>query len=134
MELKLHGNTNKLSLSNPHKPFRWRSETERLNKMKADLTSSKQDLKTSVRKKQIILYGVAWISLFFVSLDNRFNKLRNLLKIFCTEKVHTVQEYSNTGETNTEDIIWRGHEVILQYKNKIACSPINWKMNLKFHD
>lgn len=36
--------THKLRLSNPRKPFRGRPEIDLLNKMKSDLTSTKQDL------------------------------------------------------------------------------------------
>ena len=44
MELKLHGNTHKLRLSNPQKLFHGRPEIDLLNKMKSDFTSTKQDL------------------------------------------------------------------------------------------
>ena len=43
--------------------------------------------------------------------------------MFFTEKVYTVQEYSNTRETNAEDIFLRGYKLIFNHEAKIPCSP-----------
>ena len=74
--------------------------------MKSDFTSTKQDLEENMINNIKETNTFLWSSLdllISVSINDRFNKLRNLLTLFCTEKFHTVQEYSNTEERITED-------------------------------
>ena len=54
-----------------------------------------------------------------LSIEETVNCLRDLISIYCSDRVHTVSEYADTKETVTRPRLWEGLLVHLHYNKKI---------------
>ena len=52
-------------------------------------------------------------------MEERVNRLRGLISIYSSDRVHTVSEYADTKETVTRPRLWDGLLVHLHYNKKI---------------
>ena len=121
-----------LRFSNYHKPSRAVPKESRLQQLKDELVETKrevlQNLKDNIQDQcstDSMYYN--WSGLDFtirgLSLDERVNRLDALFHIFCTEKVHTVQQYLDAKETKCGDVSWNGFKIQLKFERKIECNP-----------
>ena len=124
------GNPHTMMLNHPHKPSRGVSEEQRLEKVKYDL----ENVKDAITKNIIEnvrdqcteeTYYYCWSGLDLslkLSIEQRKERLSDIVTLFCTTKVHTVQKYTNAKEEATVNDIWEGYKVELEYPAKINAS------------
>ena len=121
-----------LRFSNYHKPSRSIPKESRLEQMKDELGKTKDEVLKNLKKNiqdqcstDSMYYN--WSGLDFtikgLSLDERVLRLDPLFQIFCTEKVHTVQQYLDLKETKCGDFSWNGFKIQLKFERKIECNP-----------
>ena len=74
---------------------------------------SKQILKISVERKP------TWSGLNLedrdMPSDDQTHQLRDLITLFCIDKIHLVSKYSNKKETQTTADIWKDYKVRMIY-------------------
>lgn len=119
-DVKINNNVHTIMLNHPHKRSRNISEEERLQKIKDDLTDLKvrimENIQTNVHDQcgeNTFFYCWSGLDLTEnLSTSSRIERLRDLITLFCTSKVHTVGKY-NGNETSVTPQIWNGYTVSL---------------------
>ena len=102
--LGIKGSENKhtITLNYPHKPARNQTQEERLNKLKEELESLNEDIRSNIVENvrdqcDSSTYYYSWSGLDLelpLSLDERKKRLKDVVAIYCCDRYHTVSEYT----------------------------------------
>ena len=115
-----------MTLNYSHHPSRNTFDT-RLHSLKNELKAVKvrivDNIVDNVRDQcDDQTYFYAWSGLDLelkLSVTERVNRLRDIINVYCTERVHTVQKYRTQKEEDTVADNWEGYQVNLMYPKKI---------------
>lgn len=111
-------------LNHSHKPARRMSE-EHLVKVTQDLVNVKERIRVNIIENvrsqcDSETYYYCWSGLGLklkLSISQRKEHWKDIVVIFCTTKIFTVQKYIDANEKETEDDdSWEGFNVILTYQ------------------
>ena len=100
---KCGGNVHTMMLNHPHKPSRHVTEDERLEKVKTELTAVKEKIITNIiqnlkDQRDTEAYYFSWSGLDLqlkLSVPDRITRLKDIMTLYFTTKVHIVQKYTN---------------------------------------
>ena len=133
---RIPSNVHTMTLNHPHKSSRNITEERRLENVKDDLASVKTRIVDNIVdnvKDQCGdgTYYFSWSGLDLemkISPDERKARLKDVITLFCTERIHTVAKYANRAEVDTIPDVWEGYKVHLHYPQKISCTEAEmWK-------
>ena len=119
VDTKVMGNNHTMMLNHPHKPSRHTTEAERLQKIKDSMVNLKERIVENIVSnvedqcgENTFYYSWSGLDLEVpISIDSRIERLKDLITLFCTEKIHTVSRYNNAAETIIIPDTWEGYEV-----------------------
>ena len=119
-------------LNHSHKPARRMSE-ERLVKVTQDLVNVKERIRVNIIENvrsqcDSETYYYCWSGLDLklkLSISQRKEHWKDIVSIFCTTKIFTVQKYIDANEKETEDDdSWEGFNVTLTYQPMITYGSV----------
>ena len=122
--IKCGENKHTMTVNHPHKRSRGLTQDERLEKLKNDLVDVKERIRANIVENvrsqcNAETFYYCWSGLDLkckMSKEQRKGRLNDIISIFCTTKVFTVQRYTNAREEETEDDdSWEGFSVTLTY-------------------
>ena len=120
VEITLDSNTHTFLLNRHSKPSRNVSKQQALDKIKEKLQSIKGEIVENMNEnirdqcsKDTHFYSWSGLNLedTSLSIEERMERLNDLITLFCTEKIHLVSTYKNKKETETVEDLWNGFEV-----------------------
>ena len=65
-----------------------------------------------------------------ISTAVRGQRLKDIIAIYCSDRVHTVLDYADVKETRTKPCLWEGYSVKLHYNKKIQCTEAEFNKEL----
>ena len=120
VNIELNGNKHCFLLNKHSKPSRHRSKNEILECIKEELISLKDEILGNIKANIKDQCGeethfYSWSGLTIedqvMSSDDRIHLLRDLITLFCIDKIHLVSKYSNKRETQTTADMWKDYKV-----------------------
>ena len=65
------------------------------------------------------------------SINQRKEKLKHLLKLFCNEKIHQVIKLTKDVEKNQDPDIWQGYHIYLRHPHKLLGSVEQFELEFE---
>ena len=137
---KISGRSNKhtITLNYPHKQVRNQTQEDRLSQLKEELAALKEAIVKNIVENvndqcDESTYYYCWSGLDLnlkISIAVREQRLKDIIAIYCSDRVHTVLDYADVKETRTKPCLWEGYSVKLHYNKKIQCTEEEFNKEL----
>ena len=120
VNIELNGNKHCFLLNKHCKTSRHRSKNEILECIKEELISLKDEILGNIKAnikdqcgEETHFYSWSGLNLEDqdMSCDDRIHQLRDLITLFCVDKIHPVFKYSNKKETQATADMWKDYKV-----------------------
>ena len=120
-KVTINGTSHSILLNKHHKSSRGKSQEEVLALLKESLNKLKHRILTNIKDNindhcMEDTFYYCWSALDLsdkLSIEERCIKMKDLLTILCTEKVHTIKRYKSKKEDDVEPNLWNEYKVSL---------------------
>ena len=140
VDIKLNGNKHGFLLKRHSKSSRHRSKNEILERIKEELISLKDEILETIKANIKDQSGedthfYSWSGLNLqdqdMSCDNQIHQLRDMITLFCVDKIHLISMYSNKKKTHTTTDMQKDYKVKMIYYNDFHKIVLYSKQNYK---
>ena len=125
-DTEIKDNIHAMMLNHPHKPSRHVTEEQRILKIKEGLTKLKERIIANIEanihnqcSKNTFYYCWSGLDLSDkIPTHTRIERLRDVITLLCTVKVHTVGRYNDREESEIVPDLWNGYTVSISFSKQ----------------